>query len=57
MAAVLTAMDREEFWLSELKLKGTLRMASEDAARLAGQEQPGWPPLCQPHRDGARCGT
>ena len=41
MAAVLTAMDRAEFWLSELKLKGTLRMAPEDAARLAGQETTG----------------
>jgi hypothetical protein len=34
-------MDRAEFWLSELKLKGTLRMAPEDAARLAGQETTG----------------
>ena len=41
MAAVLTAMDRAEFWLSELKLKGTLRLAPEDAARLAGQETTG----------------
>jgi FkbM family methyltransferase len=41
MAAVLTAMDRAEFWLSELKLKGPLRMAPEDAARLSGQEATG----------------
>jgi FkbM family methyltransferase len=41
MSAVLSAMDRAEFWLAELKLRGTLRMSPEDAARLAGQESPG----------------
>jgi FkbM family methyltransferase len=52
MATVLAAMDRAEFWLSDLQLRGTLRMSPEDAARLGGHESmrlsavlptaPGW---------------
>ena len=52
MSAVLAAMDRGEFWLSDLKLRGTLRMSPDDAARLGGHEaarlsaalptSPGW---------------
>lgn len=52
MSAVLSAMDRAEFWLSDLTLRGTLRMSPEDAARLSGHESthlsavlrtsPGW---------------
>jgi FkbM family methyltransferase len=52
MSAVLAAMDRAEFWLSDLKLRGTLRMSPDDAARLGGREStrlsavlptaPGW---------------
>jgi FkbM family methyltransferase len=52
MSAVLAAMDRGDFWLSDLKLRGTLRMSPDDAARLAGHESirlsavlptaPGW---------------
>lgn len=52
MSAVLAAMDRAEFWLSDLKLRGTLRMSPEDAVRFAGKESiklsdvlptaPGW---------------
>jgi FkbM family methyltransferase len=52
LSSVLAAMDRAEFWLSDLKLRGTLRMSPEDAARFAGQEStrladvlptaPGW---------------
>jgi hypothetical protein len=38
---VLTTMDRAEFWLSDLKLRGTLRMSAEDAGRLGGQETTG----------------
>ena len=52
LSTVLTAMDRAEFWLSDLKLRGTLRMSPDDAVRLIGQEStllaavlptaPGW---------------
>jgi len=38
LSTVLATMDRSEFWLSDLKLRGTLRMSPEDAVRLAGQE-------------------
>ena len=38
LSAVLAAMDRGEFWLSDLTLRGTLRMSPEDAARFAGQD-------------------
>jgi FkbM family methyltransferase len=52
MAAVLAAMDRPEFWLAALALRGTVRMSAEDAARLGGHQSsrladvlktsPGW---------------
>jgi FkbM family methyltransferase len=52
LSSVLAAMDRAEFWLSDLKLRGTLRMSPEDAARFASHEStrladvlptaPGW---------------
>jgi len=52
MSSVLAAMDRAEFWLSDLRLRGTLRMSPDDAARLGGREStrlsavlptaPGW---------------
>jgi FkbM family methyltransferase len=41
LSTVLTIMDRAEFWLSDLKLRGTLRMSAEDAVRLGGQETTG----------------
>ena len=52
LSAVLAAMDRGEFWLSDFALRGTLRMSPEDAAHFAGQDStrladvlptaPGW---------------
>jgi FkbM family methyltransferase len=52
LSAVLVAMDRPEFWLSDLRLRGTLRMSPDDALRLGGHEStrlvdvlrtsPGW---------------
>ncbi len=48
MSAVLAAMDRAEFWLSDLKLRGTLRMSPDEAARLGGTNRRGCPPFCRP---------
>jgi hypothetical protein len=52
MAAVLAAMDRPEFWLAALALRGTVRISAEDAARFGGHQSrrladvlktsPGW---------------
>lgn len=52
MSAVLAAMDHPGFWLSDLQLRGTLRMSPDDAVRFGGHEpgrlssvlrsSPGW---------------
>jgi FkbM family methyltransferase len=52
LSAVLAAMDRPEFWLCDLDIRGTLRMSPEEAVRLedgrAGllstvlRSSPGW---------------
>lgn len=52
MPAVLTAMDCPTFWLADLRIRGALRMAPDDATHLAGgdparltavlQSAPGW---------------
>ncbi len=40
MAAVLAEMDHADFWMSDLDIRGTLRISPDDAMRLTG-EAPG----------------
>jgi FkbM family methyltransferase len=52
LSAVLAAMDRPEFWLCDLRIRGTLRISPADVGRLAGGDSgrlsaafhssPGW---------------
>jgi FkbM family methyltransferase len=52
LSAVLSVMDRPEFWLCDLRIRGTLRMSADDVGRLSNGDSaqlstvlkaaPGW---------------